>query len=178
MLRVFLIVSLGIAFLVAFASALFTILRIKFLRRKYASQENLLTYQRAFEDPSHGQIISQLKKDASDPLQDEQLVFAVATIMRNSYRTSCVAGFEGTYEQTSLEKIARQKIVADNFAFLLLKSNSEVVAKLEQMLPKLSAEGMIFIAHGKNDKIQKTSSWSIFVKTKIYELVTKKLATA
>lgn len=161
MLRLILIISLVIAIIFSIVIGLVFWMMINRYRQKVLKSNFNASYENALNDPKNGQLLIQLKKQVKSPLEDLQLIYAINTIIRNQYQTSCVSQFVGGYEEQNLIAMAKQKIICDNYDFLLINSDDQIIEKLPKKLEKLNQKGMIMICNVKKKRQLKEALYDL-----------------
>ncbi len=156
MVQLILLITMIFAIITAITVGGFTWWKMNQIRNQSIQRNFTDSHQNVWKNEKIGELLWDLKKQTKYPLQDEQLVYAINTIFRNNYQTTCVKGFNSDYEAQNLSIIAKQNINCIFFEFLLINFNNDIVDELEINIKLLDNRGMILIANTlKNSEIYK-----------------------
>ncbi len=164
MLRLILIISLAAAIIFTIVIGTFFWWKINNYRHKVLQANFNDSYHNALNDPKNGELLIDLKNQVKEALEDKQLIYAINTIIRNQYQTSCLVNFANDYEKQNLEKMANQQIDCHNYDFLLINFDDQIVKNLPKNVELLNDKGMVMICNINKKR---------FLKKAIYELCCK-----
>lgn len=145
--RNILMITMVMAMIIAVVIGAFTWWKMNQIRKKAIKQNFTDSYQNVWKNNQVGELLWELKKQTNNPLEDEQLIYAINTIYRNGYETSCVLKFDSDYEIQNLRQIGQQNINCNFFEFLLINLNEKIIDDLTINLSSLNQKGIIIIAN-------------------------------
>lgn len=145
--------SVFLAVIVAFATFFITRAKIHKVRDQYLkiseSPEEIEKQLKAYERENHGMLLWEEKNKAKEPLDDEQMEFAINTIIRNDYKSAFILNSKSEYEKISLEKLANAKIISEPGNFNLLFNSEKINNDFDQVYKTIRPKDMIMIANAK-----------------------------
>lgn len=146
-MRLFLIISMIIAICCALIIGLYTWWKINQLKNKSLARNFTNSYQNSWNNENFGTLLVDLKTQATNPLDDNELIYAINTIFRNNYQVSCILNFDSDYEKKNLTVLGKQTLNCNQFDFLLIKNSVQLINNLQNYWQKLNHKGLIFITN-------------------------------
>lgn len=146
-----------LAVIITFVTFFITRAKINKVRDTYLAKmndpEEIAKEFEAYQRENHGMLLWEEKNKAKNPLEDEQLEFAINTIIRNKYESVFIKGAESDYEAKSLKKLAKAKIVEEPGHLNILFNSEKMNNEFDKIYKSIKPNSMIMIANSpKKDK--------------------------
>ena len=149
----------------------FIVMRIKInkIKNDYLPEHIKNEASKALNREEAGQLLWDVKEKADNPMGDQEMEFAINSIIRNTYKTFNHSG-ASKYETESITKLAKAKISKTKYDFFLVMEKKNILDVFEEAFKGLNKGGMIFFANmPKKSKRKRELIYHLKVNKKRYD---------
>lgn len=151
-----LVASIIVALVIMIVTFIIMRLKITKIKNKYSLTAHETIDNPALNREDNGVLLWEEKEKTKNPLPDMSMEFAVNTIIRNKYHDVMLKGFEEKYEEETIKKVSKSKIVKDKYNFALINFNDSLIDEIDDILKKAQEKSIIMIVNTPKQKAVKS----------------------